>query len=56
GLPWHRVVNREGRIALPPGRGGEEQKVFLEAEGVVFDTGERIDFQRFLWMPNSGDR
>jgi methylated-DNA-protein-cysteine methyltransferase-like protein len=54
GLPWHRVVNREGRIALPPGRGREEQKALLEAEGVVFDTSERIDFQRFLWRPEAG--
>lgn len=54
GLPWHRVVTREGRIALPPGRGFEEQKRLLEAEGVVFGAGGRIDLERFLWSPDSG--
>ena len=54
GLPWHRVVNREGRIVLPPGRGFEEQKRLLEAEGVVLDAEGGIDFERFLWMPEAG--
>ncbi len=53
GLPWHRVVNREGQIALPPGRGFEEQKGLLEAEGVVFGAGGRIDLERFLWWPEA---
>lgn len=50
-LPWHRVVNREGRISLKPHDGYEEQKHFLEYEGVVFDHTGRIDFKRFLWCP-----
>lgn len=49
GLPWWRVVNREGRIALKPGYGYEEQRDLLEAEGVGFDTAGRIDPGRFLW-------
>ncbi len=56
GLPWHRVVNREGRIVLPRGRGFEEQKGLLEAEGVVFGAGGRIDLERFLWSPGRGSR
>lgn len=34
GLPWHRVLNAQGRISLPPGGGFELQKKLLEAEGV----------------------
>lgn len=49
-LPWHRVVNSQGRISLPPGGGLELQKKLLEAEGIRFEEG-RIDVNRFGWRP-----
>lgn len=50
GVPWHRVVNAQGRISLPPSDpGGSLQKVMLEKEGVVFGEGDRISFIRFGW-------
>ena len=52
GLPWHRVVNREGRIALPASSGYEDQKRLLENEGVGFDGTGRIDLERFVWRPD----
>jgi methylated-DNA-protein-cysteine methyltransferase related protein len=58
GLPWHRVVNAEGKISLPPGGGFELQKKLLEAEGVRFEGGTaprpgegRIDFSKYGWRP-----
>ena len=48
-LPWHRVVNREGRIALKPFAGYEEQKMLLETEGIEFGLSDRIDLDRYLW-------
>jgi methylated-DNA-protein-cysteine methyltransferase-like protein len=51
GLPWHRVVNREGRIALKPLQGFEEQKRLLEREGILLDSSGAIDLLRFLWLP-----
>lgn len=51
-LPWHRVVNREGRISLVRPGGGDEQWRRLRAEGVEFDATERIDLARFLWLPD----
>ncbi|HDR06879.1 MAG TPA: MGMT family protein [Candidatus Coatesbacteria bacterium] len=51
GLPWHRVVSGRGEISLPPGRGGEEQRAMLEAEGVAFDERGRLDLWRFRWTP-----
>lgn len=48
GLPWYRVVNREGKISLKPGHGYEEQRMLLENEGVIFYRG-RIDLEEFLW-------
>ena len=50
-LPWHRVVNREGRISLDSFQGGKEQRRRLEQEGVEFDLTGRIDLERFLWRP-----
>ncbi len=48
-LPWHRVVNREGRISLPPGAGYEEQRGLLESEGVAFGLDGRIDMKHHRW-------
>jgi methylated-DNA-protein-cysteine methyltransferase-like protein len=46
-LPWHRVVNAQGRISLPAdSHGYREQKDRLEEEGVVFLDG-RIDLDRY---------
>ena len=46
-LPWHRVVNAQGRISFPEDSYGySEQKERLEAEGVVFLNG-RIDLDRY---------
>jgi methylated-DNA-protein-cysteine methyltransferase-like protein len=51
-LPWHRVVNREGRIALKPNYGYEIQKGLLKKEDIKFDKNDTIDFERSLWSPS----
>jgi methylated-DNA-protein-cysteine methyltransferase-like protein len=46
-LPWHRVVNAQGKISFPEDSSGfRRQKERLEAEGVVFLKG-RIDLDRY---------
>ena len=46
-LPWHRVINAQGRISLPADSPAyHEQKRLLEMESVQF-TGDRIDLDRF---------
>ena len=50
-LPWHRVVNAQGCISLPRGRGFELQRALLEEEGIEVSAVGRIDFDRFLWFP-----
>ena len=47
-VPWWRVINAQGKISERPG--AQEQRQRLEAEGVVFDDRERIDFKRFGWQ------
>jgi methylated-DNA-protein-cysteine methyltransferase-like protein len=48
-LPWHRVINRDGRISLGRGDGYELQKALLKDEGVVFGLTDRVDLNRFGW-------
>lgn len=47
-VPWQRVVNAQGKISLR-GKGETQQRELLEAEGVIFDSRERIDLKRFAW-------
>nr|MBN1229030.1 MGMT family protein [Anaerolineae bacterium] len=50
GIPWHRVINSQGKISLPPGSAGaEEQRALLEIEGVVFNDKGRVDFNVVGW-------
>lgn len=52
-VPWHRVVNAQGRIS-PRSCGSEaamEQRLRLEHEEVSFDASGRIPLERFLWRP-----
>lgn len=38
-LPWHRVINAQGKISMPEDSPGyKEQKYRLEAEGVEFNN------------------
>jgi methylated-DNA-protein-cysteine methyltransferase-like protein len=46
-LPWHLVVNAQGKISLPPDSSGyRQQRERLESEGVVFLNG-KIDLDKF---------
>lgn len=53
-VPWHRVINSQGRISPRPGLGPAAQRSLLEREGVVFDDRDRVDLQRFGWEPAGG--
>ena len=48
-LPWHRVISSRGIISLPRGRGFEEQRRLLLAEGVDVDRRGRIDLEKYQW-------
>lgn len=52
-LPWHRVLNAQGKISFPPrSKPSREQRKRLEAEGVVFFSG-RVDLRRYGWKSRS---
>ena len=49
-LPWHRVVNSKGEIsARKEGDSDHRQRQKLVAEGIVFNSHDRIDLDRFGW-------
>jgi len=52
-VPWHRVVNAQGRCS-PRGDGGPGaivQRLRLERERIRFDESGRLSLARFRWMP-----
>jgi methylated-DNA-protein-cysteine methyltransferase-like protein len=49
-IPCHRVVNREGRLALSYAFGGAfVQKALLASENVFTDENDIVDLKLYLW-------
>lgn len=46
-LPWQRIINKKGYIAIKDPEGAFLQKKLLEAEGVFVSEGGRVDMNRF---------
>lgn len=46
-LPWHRVVNKQGEIALSDDWHRSIQQSLLEEEGVELSLERRIDLTRY---------
>lgn len=46
-LPWHRVINSQGRISNP---GADRQRERLEAEGITLLNG-RVRLRDYQWQP-----
>jgi methylated-DNA-protein-cysteine methyltransferase-like protein len=50
GIPWHRVVNSQGRISKrADGLESDEQRLLLEREGIKFSTAGRLDLHKYIW-------
>ena len=47
-LPWHRIINARGRIALT-GEGFRMQRSLLKQEGVKVADDGAIDLKRYRW-------
>jgi len=50
-VPWHRVVNAQGRLSLERAgsSAGLTQRMRLEREGVTVDAASRVSLVRFGW-------
>ena len=56
-LPWHRVLNSQGQLSLPPdSASGQEQYQRLMAEGVII-RNRRVSMARYGWPDQqTGDK
>lgn len=54
-IPWHRVINAKGEISESPVRFGSDhlQRMMLEAEGVTFNAGGKINLRDYRWRAES---
>lgn len=51
-LPWQRVVNKQGGLAVGwPNGGRAAQGALLEAEGVKVSDDFKVDIGKHLWNP-----
>lgn len=46
GLPWHRVINSQGRISLT-GDAYELQRAMLQSEGIEFGPEDTVDLAKY---------
>ena len=50
-IPWHRVINSQGRSSFPEGSDAFHKQVQrLEAEGVIL-SGGKYNLRHYLWNP-----
>jgi len=51
-IPWHRVINAQGRLSLPEGgQAWRTQKERLQSEGLTFDSGKIRNLYSVRWNP-----
>lgn len=50
-LPWHRVINAQGKLSLARASSGAglTQQMRLEREGVRVDAAGRVSLERYGW-------
>jgi methylated-DNA-protein-cysteine methyltransferase-like protein len=49
-VPWHRLLNAQGRISAAERRVESGlQRALLEEEGIVFDQRGRVDLTVYQW-------
>ena len=54
-VPWHRVVNAQGRVSMSLSREGSDwmQRELLMAEGIPVDAEGHLPLHQFLWRPDA---
>ncbi|TQR21589.1 MGMT family protein [Psychrobacillus vulpis] len=54
-LPWHRIVNIKGEIAISDEESAYSQRTMLEAEGVFFRSNGLVDLEKSRYVPEISD-
>ncbi len=52
-LPWHRVINSKGIIAMKSADGKNIQKELLEKEGIEFISDFKVNLKKFQYQPKN---
>ena len=52
-LPWHRVINSKGLIAMKSIDSKYSHKEMLEKEGIEFISEFKVNLKKFLWQPKN---
>ncbi len=57
-IPWHRVVNAQGRVSMSSNRLGSDfmQVDLLRLEGVEVDIQGSLPLKEYLWSPEPLDQ
>ena len=57
-VPWHRVINAQGRLSLERSASGAgiTQRLRLVREGIVVDAGGRVSLEKFGWRNRESKR
>ncbi|HEX9018809.1 MAG TPA: MGMT family protein [Anaerolineaceae bacterium] len=50
GVPWQRVINRQGKISITDPMGEFYQRQLLEEEGVRFNDKDQVSFDAYGWI------
>jgi methylated-DNA-protein-cysteine methyltransferase-like protein len=54
GVPWHRVINAQGRVSPRAAPGWDDvQRQLLAREGVDLAGGGRAALERYRWRPRT---
>ncbi len=48
-IPWHRVINAQGKISLSESGWGRLQRSLLEEEGIRFSANGTISLAKYRW-------
>jgi len=51
-LPWHRIINAKGEIAIQDEEGRSTQRDLLSEEGVEVDLSGRVDLRKYRYCPD----
>ena len=54
-LPWHRIINAKGQIAIKEEQSKNEQIILLRSEGVIVEMKEMngyVDLGEYQWHPH----
>lgn len=51
-LPWHRVINAKGQLAIPNEEANWEQRTRLEAEEIQVSSSGRVNLKEYQWIPD----